>query len=222
MRLALFDVDGTLVRSGSERALGRHLVRTGQLGPQQLVAYALGMVRLLPAAGIHVSKKNKCYLSGLDCEQVEALAAQFIAGWAPQHWLDPAVERLRSLQSRGDEIVLLSGTPDFILKPLAAMLGVRHFVGSMPARQAGRYVASLPALHPFADAKRSIAAKLVEQFGVEWRDVSAYGDSIYDLDLLERAGEPVAVGPDRRLRRVAVARGWEIIEIAAADPARAH
>lgn len=219
MKLAIFDVDGTLVRSGSERAFGRHLIRAGRIGPRQLGAFSLGMIRLLPAAGIHVSKKNKCYLSGLNCEDVETLAAEFMHAWVAHNWIAPAVARLRALQARGDTVALLSGTPEFILRPLAATLGIDHFVGSIPARHQGRFVAALPTLHPFGDAKRTITQRLLEQFGVDWCDVSAYGDSIYDLSLLEQAGEPVVVGPDRRLRAIAQARRWEVIEATLQDRA---
>jgi len=40
----------------------------------------------------------------------------------------------------------------------------------------------------------------------------AYADSYCDLPLLERVAEPVAVRPDRRLRRIAEQRGWEILD----------
>lgn len=221
MRVAIFDVDGTLVRSGSERAFGRYLVRAGKLGPRQLLAFAFGMLRLLPAAGIHVTKKNKCYLSGLRCSEVERLAAEFVTGWADAHWIEPAVQRLRSLQARGDTIVLLSGTPEFILRPIAERLGVSRYVGSVPERRDGKFIATLPTLHPFAEAKRTLAQRLLEEYGAAWEQVSAYGDSAYDLPLLERVGEAVAVGPDRALRHAARQRGWEIIEYSGSQRATA-
>ena len=40
---------------------------------------------------------------------------------------------------------------------------------------------------------------------------AAYADSYSDLGLFELVGRPVAVYPDRRLRRLAQARGWEVI-----------
>jgi phosphoserine phosphatase len=53
-----------------------------------------------------------------------------------------------------------------------------------------------------------------ERFATEEEvDLSAsyfYTDSISDLPLLERIGQPVAVNPDPRLRRVALNRGWPI------------
>jgi phosphoserine phosphatase len=42
--------------------------------------------------------------------------------------------------------------------------------------------------------------------------VAAFGDSEADIPLLRQAHRPVAIAPDARLRRAAVASGWEIIE----------
>lgn len=212
MRLAIFDLDGTLVSSGSERAFWRYLARHGHQGPRQVLAFAVSFARHLPAAGIHITKKEKAYLAGLNCAEIDTLAEDFVARWAPEHWLAATVQRLEQLQRRGDTIALLSGTPDFLLRPLAAELGVKYFLGSVPASRNGSYRAALPVVHPFAEAKLALAAKLLKQLGLQWADVSAYGDSIYDLPLLQQVGEAVAVNPDRRLRTVANARGWEVIE----------
>jgi phosphoserine phosphatase len=48
--------------------------------------------------------------------------------------------------------------------------------------------------------------------GGDPRQCSFHSDSIYDLPLLEEVGEPVAVNPDFRLRRIAARRGWPIID----------
>src|SRR5205823_5714907 len=39
-----------------------------------------------------------------------------------------------------------------------------------------------------------------------------YSDSHTDLPFLEAVGHPVAVNPDRALRRVAASRGWPVLE----------
>ena len=79
MRLAIFDVDGTLVRGSSERLFWRYLAARGRQGPRQIAAYLLFLVRYLPTGGIHTLKKNKAYLCGLERADVAALAAEFVA-----------------------------------------------------------------------------------------------------------------------------------------------
>jgi phosphoserine phosphatase len=60
------------------------------------------------------------------------------------------------------------------------------------------------------EGKVTRARVLAEAHGFRFEDATFYSDSISDLPLLERVGEPVAVNPDPRLRRVAERRGWRI------------
>ena len=53
---------------------------------------------------------------------------------------------------------------------------------------------------------------LAEREGYDLAECTAYSDSHTDLPFLEVVGHPVAVNPDRRLRRIAQERGWPILE----------
>lgn len=211
MGLAIFDIDGVLVRSSSERAFWRYLFRRGKQGPRQLIAYAVSFSSCLRSAGIHAIKMNKSYLAGLPCPEVESLGEQFIREWAPENWVWSAVERLRDHQARGDVVALLSGTLELLARPLARQLNVRHVFATLLSQRNAVFQSKLPVLHPFAAAKLAIADKLARDLGIGWQDVTAYGDSCHDLPLLEAAGVSVAVRPDRKLRKIALQRGWEIL-----------
>jgi phosphoserine phosphatase len=57
--------------------------------------------------------------------------------------------------------------------------------------------------------------ELAEVRGYELSACTAYSDSHTDIPFLETVGRPVAVNPDRALRRVAVERGWQVLEFSA-------
>jgi phosphoserine phosphatase len=40
-----------------------------------------------------------------------------------------------------------------------------------------------------------------------------YSDSTNDLPLLEQVNHPVATNPDAKLRAIAMARGWRILDL---------
>src|ERR687895_54536 len=64
-----------------------------------------------------------------------------------------------------------------------------------------------------ADEKRMDRAKdglLAEKEGIDLRGSYAYSDSVTDGPMLEAVGNPVAVNPDRELRRLAQQRGWKV------------
>jgi phosphoserine phosphatase len=52
------------------------------------------------------------------------------------------------------------------------------------------------------------AERFAAEYDVDLAASTFYTDSISDLPLLERVGQPVAVNPDLRLRRLARRRGW--------------
>jgi HAD superfamily hydrolase (TIGR01490 family) len=212
LALAVFDVDGTLVAGPStEKRLFIELLVRGWLGPAQLLAFARFGVRHASAHGWHTWKKDKAYLAGLACADVEALVSAWVHRSAARWWFAPCLERLRLHQGAGDTVVLLSGTPQFLADALARELGVARAVGTLCATATGRFLADPPLRHPFGPDKVELVKALCAQLQVPAAGLFAYGDSFHDLPLLRLAGHPVAVRPDRALRAAAGAAGWEIL-----------
>jgi HAD superfamily phosphoserine phosphatase-like hydrolase len=218
-RLVLFDIDGTLTLiPSSERRFGRMLWRCGLLGPRQIVAYVGFLLGHVWAYRRAVLKKNKAYLSGLEVTEVGRLARRFVAEDLLGQLSRVAAARLAEHLAQGDEVVLLSGTPDFIARPLAEHLGVRHVCATIAAERGGRFVAGAPVRHPFARAKLDAARAVAAETDLPLAGAAAYGNSADDELLLAAVAQPVAVNPDRKLRRTAEDRGWEIIADAAHEP----
>jgi len=211
MKLAIFDIDGTLVRGSTERRFWRYLFAQRRQGPRQILASAWFLARFLPRYGVHVAKKNKAYLVGLATADVAALAEDFVAREVQPRLYEPAVQRLQQHVRAGDTVVLLSGTLDPIAQALARHLGVLHVCATTCAEREGRYLAQPPSVHPFGAQKASLAKELAARLGADLRSASAYADSAHDLELLETVGSPVAVRPDRALLRAARANAWEVV-----------
>jgi HAD superfamily hydrolase (TIGR01490 family) len=222
MKLAIFDVDGTLVRGSSERLFWRYLLARGRQGPRQIAAYLLFLVRYLPTGGIHTLKKNKAYLCGLGHAEVATLADEFVATRLMSRLNEAVVQRLRQHVLRGDAVVLLTGTIEPVAQALARRLGVRYVCATLCSERNGRYLAQPPETHPFGAAKLGLSRQLAAQIGCDLESAAAYGDSRHDLFLLEAVSEPVAVSPDAGLLEVALAREWEIIAGAQARRALPH
>lgn len=219
MMLAIFDVDGTLVRGSSERLFFRFLLRRGRLRLSQLLAYLAFVARYLPTGGIHTLKKNKAYLAGSAGDEIASLAARFVDERLATRLHEPVVLRLKQHLCRGDTVMLLSGTLDPIARALAARLGVTHVCATLCAERRGQYLAQPPEVHPFGAAKVSLARQRASQLGFDLSEAVAYGDSAHDVLLLEAVGHPVAVFPDRTLFERALERNWEIMGTAGDQPA---
>jgi HAD superfamily hydrolase (TIGR01490 family) len=220
MALVLVDVDGTLVPppSGEARFIA-WLIWQRMLGARQLAAAAWFQVRWMPRFGLFTHRRNKAYLSGLSPEAVESVAASFVAERIAPHLRPNMRMRLQAHHALGDQVALLTGTPEFIARPLARRLGINLWVATLPSKRNGRFTAALPHRHPYAAEKIACAEALCADLGVRLAEAVAYADSGSDVALLERVGRPVAVHPDTPLRAAARTRGWEIIKDDRATPA---
>lgn len=211
MTLAIFDIDGTLVRGSTERRFARVLLKRGKIGPRQAAAYLYFFARHLGEHGFAVAKKNKAYLAWLRSDDIRELAREFVARDIVPLLYEPVVQRLLQHLRRGDTVALVSGTLEPIAVALAEHLGAHYVRATVCIERNGRFTAKMPAVHPFAEFKVAVAGTLAAELGTELRHCTAYGDSRHDLVLLRSVGTPVAVRPDDALSRVAAAHDWEVI-----------
>ncbi|HSO20875.1 MAG TPA: HAD-IB family hydrolase, partial [Desulfosarcina sp.] len=209
--LVFFDLDGTLIRGlSSESRFFAVLLRSRALGWRQMATFAGVGLKAVRRREKIPWKTNKAYLAGLTPAAVEALARPFVGKLAAA--MQPLIkDRLDRHLARGDKVVLLTGAPDFIAQPLAEALGIRITAATVCACSGNCFTAALPTVHPHGETKRRIAARLCRAYGTRLVDSTAYANAISDLPLLNSVGRPIAVFPDRRLRRTAAARRWEII-----------
>lgn len=214
MRLAIFDVDGTLVAGKStEKRFIAWMLRRGHIGPRQLLAAAWFVLRWFPRYGRHVFRKNKAWLSGLDEAAVTREAALFVTEQLDDtDWIAPAVAELSRHLERGDTVVLLSGSPQPIVDLLCGEFGAAEGLGTQCDVVHGRYTAAPATRHPFFDDKVALLSSICEKYDVAAQDVSAYADSRFDIPLLASVGHPAAVCPDKRLAEWAAANNSRIIQ----------
>jgi HAD superfamily hydrolase (TIGR01490 family) len=211
--LAIFDIDGTLLRGSSERRFWRYLWTQRRQGPRQLLAYLLFLLRYVSVGGIHSIKKNKAYLTGLDTATIERLAADFVASDFPQNKFAPVVAKLKQHLARGDVVLLLSGTLQPIADALARVLGVKHVCATLCEEIHGTYRSGPPDRHPFYHSKVPLAREFAAQYNLDLSRATAYSDSYHDTELLESVGFPIVVNGDRKLLPTALERNWKVMRI---------
>lgn len=209
MHLALFDIDGTLIEGSSERLFWRYLVSHGYQGPRQLWHFAASLTR--NSRGWSGRRANKSYLIGLRRADLDRLARDFVQLRLMRRAYPAVLAKLRWHRERGDTVVLLSGTLQPIAEALAHAWGVGHTCATLCVERNGVYCAEPPLRHPFGLAKLRYAVETAERLGLDLGAAYAYADSTHDADLLAAVGTPIAVMPDRRLRRTAELHDWQIM-----------
>lgn len=212
MACALVDVDGTLLGAPStELRFVLYLLRRRHVGLRQALQAAVFPLRWFSRFGRHVFKKNKAYLAGLPVAEIAAEADAFVLRVVAPRLRREILDLIAGHAARGDTIVLLTGTPEFIAEPLGRLLGAHSVVATQCARQDGVYTTEPPLLHPFADAKIILAREICRQLGSPLSEAVAYADSIHDLPLMLQVGRPVAAWPDAALRAIARKGNWSIL-----------
>jgi HAD superfamily hydrolase (TIGR01490 family) len=212
---AFFDLDRTLIRRSSALALAGPFQERGLIGRKQLAKAAAWQI-LFAARGASAETVRKAAEDGLMLlKDLEVDEMRALVGEAMETALKPLVYRepldlLKRHRERGERVYIVSAALQEIVDPLAEELGFDGAVGSLCEVVDGRYTGrSLRACHGpgKADAVRELAAAE----NIDLAASTAYSDSHTDLPFLEAVGRPVAVNPDRELRRIARERGWPML-----------
>lgn len=210
MKVVVFDLDSTLAYCNVSFAFGKFLVKKKELS--LLRACFLGSVYALHKLGFcSLSKLHNTAFRLLfykkNSKKTEQLVHEFLKGDA---LFRPCIlAELRAAIVRQENVWILSSSPDFLVGSIAKLLGVAHFAGSCYLKdEQGNY----SHICSIMDGKTKEA--VLDQFlqGQGWGCVTVYSDSILDLPLLERAAVPVAVFPDKALRKVAKSKSWQLWE----------
>ncbi len=123
-----------------------------------------------------------------------------------------ALELVRRARARGDEIVLVTGALGCMLRHLARELEVDHVIANELEMQGHVATGRLQKPVVAGPTKARLVREHARSRGFDLGECSAYSDSHSDVPLLSVVGHPTAVNPDARLRRLARAYDWPIVE----------
>jgi HAD superfamily hydrolase (TIGR01490 family) len=215
MRVAVFDLDHTLLAADSDYLWGQFLCDEGlvdraayEAANRQFYAdYAAGT---LDVAAFYrfslapLARRPMAEWLPLRARYVERCIVPVIAPGAPA--------LIARHADAGDALVICTATQRFITEPIAALLGVPHLLASEPELRNGEFTGGLVRAN-FQAAKVDAVRDWMQTHGLAGRPVAAYSDSRNDLPLLDFANEAIAVDPDPVLAAAAASRGWPIISL---------
>ena len=147
---------------------------------------------------------------GWDRAQVERLVEDVILEVIDPYVYAEALDLMELHRSEGRRIYIVSSSPEEVVRPLARHFGVSGVIATRAAIGAdGRYTGELE-YYAYGEEKAAAVRAVAHRVGIDLTRSFAYSDSVTDLPLLGAVGHPVAVNPDKELRRVAEEQGWPI------------
>jgi HAD superfamily hydrolase (TIGR01490 family) len=219
MRLALFDLDNTLLAGDSDYEWGQFLVDRGILEREAYEAQNRAYYEQYAAGTLDIHEYLGFALRPL-AEHTHADLARWHGEFMTSRILPMVSAAARALVrrhlGRGDLCAIITATNSFVTAPIAREFGVSHLIATEPECRDGRFTGRVAGTPCFRDGK---VRRLDEWLAAQGRRLADFGESSFysdshnDLPLLERVTRPVAVDPDAELARQAERRGWERISL---------
>ncbi len=220
MKLALFDLDHTLLPIDSDFEWGQFLCRAGAVDAAQFkrrneeffAQYQAGT--LDPVEYLEFSLGT---LASFEPGRLAELQQQYMTEVVMPNILPSARALLQKHLDAGDLVAIVTATNHFVVAPIAKAFGVEHLIAAMPERDAaGRITGKLLGTPTQGEGKIVHTKAWLEKMGHtldSFDSVHFYSDSHNDLPLLSIVSHPIATNPNARLSEHATAQGWPLIHL---------
>jgi HAD superfamily hydrolase (TIGR01490 family) len=182
------------------------------------VSYLLGFAARIPRLYIAEQRDRRLLntvlfesFKGVSRDRLFSLGEEYCERILVAHLFPRAVELIEANREAGIEPVLVTGSPDFIVAPLARQLGIVEYAANRFVFSRGRATGRLAEPVMAGDEKAVWCAEYAATHDMDLSDCWGYADSHYDTAFLAALGHPVAVNPDRRLRAAALSRQWPVL-----------
>jgi HAD superfamily hydrolase (TIGR01490 family) len=218
-RLALFDLDGTLLSGDTDELWCAFLIDEGILDRAAFEAanrdvaerYARGAITPAEFCAFYAAT-----LAGRSAAEWAPLRQRFVAAAIAPRLGAAALALVERHRAAGDRLVLTTATNRFLTEPIAARLGIADLIATELEVVAGRFSGGNSGVLNMREGKLTRLNRWLADHGLgadSVADATFYSDSINDLALLCAVASPVAVDPDRRLEAEAARRSWPVLRL---------
>ena len=217
MKLAMFDLDNTLLDGDSDHAWAEFLIEEGVLHAGQFHAKneyfyerykdgTLDIHEFLDFQLAPIADRPRTMLDAWHRDFMQRKIRDMIAPGTPA----------LIARHEGATTAIVTATNRFITGPIARELGVPKLIATdIEERPDGTFTGKPRGTPTFREGKIAAVDEWLASMGRRLSDYESwfYSDSLNDLPLLERVTHPVAVDPDPTLEARARERGWKVISL---------
>jgi HAD superfamily hydrolase (TIGR01490 family) len=211
---AFFDLDKTVIAKSSTLAFSKPFYKGGLVNRRAVLKSSFAQfVYVLQGADEDSLDKMRDYLKAL-CAGWSVQQVRDIVNETLHELIDPlvyaeAIELFEEHRRAGREVILVSSSGEEIVGPIGEMLGVDQVIATRMVVEDGAYTGEI-AFYAYGENKRTAITDLAARRGWDLGDCYAYSDSETDVPMLAAVGHPVAVNPDKALRKHATEHEWPV------------
>ncbi len=211
--IAFFDLDHTLLDGANGNLVVMYMVKKRLLGMEAIwkaVKFtALYRLNRLPREEVYRWTFQECGKYPIH-ELVRMLDEAYEACVMPRLYREGA-DCIASHRERGHRTVIATAAGEYMCEKVRVQLGADDKIAAKAPVRNGYLTDELERPLPYGEGKAELARAYASAHGVDLDACYFYSDSVADLPLLRAVGHPVAVNPQRGLRRIASAEGWTML-----------
>ena len=213
---AFFDVDNTLIQGSSLILLAQGLFKKRFITLSELVPALRKQIRYRVSGSENADdiaegrEQALAVVKGKSVAELKQACREIVDNRMLEKSYADTIELAAMHLAAGQQVWLVSATPVQIGQALAETLGFTGALGTVAEEEDGKFTGRLVGDILHGPGKKHAVAALAALQQLDLSKCTAYSDSINDLPMLEMVGSPVAINPDRALRKHAKAQGWAV------------
>jgi HAD superfamily hydrolase (TIGR01490 family) len=218
--LAIYDMDRTITRRATYTPFLMHAAL--RLAPWRLILLPVALLSTLAYGARLINRArlkelNYTLLIGraIEPERLEPVIQSFADRQVATNIVPGARASIASDRAAGRRLVMATASYRIYAAAIAERLGFRDVIATETQIDGnGRIIARIEGSNCYGDSKLAMIQAWLEREGLarEAVHIRFYSDHVSDAVVHHWSDEPVAANAHDRLRRVAEAEGWEVVD----------
>tara|TARA_B100000886_G_scaffold97234_1_gene64532 strand:- start:4305 stop:4979 length:675 start_codon:yes stop_codon:yes gene_type:complete len=213
IKLAIFDLDNTILKIDSDYEMVNYLIdkdlileKYRKINEDYFNSYEDGSININ-----NFSEFSLKPFVGMNQNDINLVLNDFYFKIIEPAYDLNLIKRICEHKKTDQEILLASATNSLIVSFIANKLGFKNFISSKVIFKSGRCTGMVKQPHALGEGKLKLVKKYCRDFNFSLNNACFYSDSKNDLPLLEAVYMPIAVNPDKNLKKFAKRKNWMII-----------
>lgn len=215
MKLALFDLDNTLLEGDSDYGWGEYMAHVGMVDGEEHRAQNLKFYDDYKAGRLIMADYLAFQLAPLTKFPSQMLLehrAEFIKQVVTPMIRPQGIAAIHRHRQMGHQLLIITATNEFVTRPIADLFGIETLIATEIEVVNGAWTGRGIGVPSFGEGK---ITRLESWLSVRNTSLSQceswfYSDSMNDLPLMSRVQHPIAITPDKRLAEHAKIHHWKI------------